>query len=360
MQDLRGVTIAQYRILKQLESGGMGIVYKAEDTRLQRNVALKFLPEESLQDQAARERFIREAQLASALDHVNICTIYEFSKAPDGKLFMVMPYYQGESLARIIKEGPIKISRVIEISLQIADGLACAHANGIIHRDLKPTNIILTNENQVKILDFGLAKLSGTGPDTSAGESSGTAMYMSPEQIMGEETDTRSDIWAFGVILYEMLSGSPPFQGEYVQTISYSILNDEPQMPLMSGINGEALHRILQKALAKYPADRYATIHELAADLKKIKVMGGDTKEKEIKETPVTLPRKKMSMHWLMAGLVIIIAAAVIWFLWPGSTEKETGIITVIPFNEEAPADDNSHFADGIAERADQSAGDDP
>ena len=208
-----GQTVSHYKIIEKLGSGGMGVVYKAQDTKLDRFVALKFLPQHLSQSEEEKQRFIHEAKAASALDHPNICNIHEIDEADDGQTFIVMAYYAGETLRDKIDRGPLAIDAAIDIVIQISQGLAKAHSKEIVHRDIKPANILITEDNQVKIVDFGLAKLQGRTQLTKEGSTIGTVSYMSPEQTQGTEVDHRSDIWALGVVLYEMLTGEQPFKG---------------------------------------------------------------------------------------------------------------------------------------------------
>jgi serine/threonine protein kinase len=224
-----GQQIAHYKILEKLGSGGMGTVYKAQDTKLDRFVALKFLPQHLNQAEEEKKRFIHEAKAASALDHPNICTIYEIDETAEGQMFIAMACYDGESLKEKIERGPLLIGETIDIAMQIAGGLAKAHSKEIVHRDIKPANILLTEDDQVKIVDFGLAKLTGHTQLTKEGTTLGTAAYMSPEQAQGADVDHRTDIWALGAVLYEMVTGQQPFKGDYEQAVIYSILNEEPQ-----------------------------------------------------------------------------------------------------------------------------------
>jgi serine/threonine protein kinase/Flp pilus assembly protein TadD len=221
-------TISHYKILEKLGGGGMGIVYKAQDIKLDRFVALKFLPTGLTLDEEAKQRFIQEAQAASALQHTNICTIHDIDETDDGKLFIVMDCYEGESLKEKIARGPMNIEEAVHITMQIAEGLCNAHEKGIVHRDIKPANILVTNNGVVKIVDFGLAKLSGRTMITKTGHTMGTAAYMSPEQAQSSDVDYRTDIWSLGVVLYEMIAGRRPFESNYDLALMYAILNEDP------------------------------------------------------------------------------------------------------------------------------------
>ena len=222
-----GQTVSHYRIVDKLGEGGMGVVYKAEDTALQRTVALKFLPPELTRDTDAKQRFLHEARAAARLDHPNICTVYEVGEA-EGQLFLAMACYEGMTLREKLQEGPLPWAEATALAMQAAAGLSEAHAHGIVHRDIKPANLFLTSKEQLKILDFGLAKLSGASVLTKDGSTLGTAAYMAPEQVRGEAADARSDLWSLGVVLYEMVTGRPPFQGEYAQAVMYGIVNEDP------------------------------------------------------------------------------------------------------------------------------------
>jgi eukaryotic-like serine/threonine-protein kinase len=264
-----GQSVSHYRILEHLGAGGMGVVYKAEDLRLGRTVALKFLPPDLTRDKAAKERFLREAQAASALDHPHICTIYGFDETADGRLFLAMAYYDGETLLRRIAPGPLPPGEAVRIAMQIAEGLAKAHAHGIVHRDVKPANVMVTADGVVKLLDFGLASLPDVTAMTGRGLALGTLSYMAPEQARGDAVDGRVDLWALGVVLYQMLSGRLPFAGDSAPTVLYRILHVTPDAVHLSraGIPLE-LSRIVGRALIKEPADRYQSADEMLSDLR--------------------------------------------------------------------------------------------
>jgi serine/threonine protein kinase len=262
-----GQTISHYKILEKLGSGGMGVVYKAEDTKLKRTVALKFLPPDLTRDDEAKKRFIHEAQAASALDHPNICTIHEIGETEDGTLFICMAYYEGETLKKKVTSNQLSVTSAIDISVQIAQGLTKAHEKGIVHRDIKPANLFVTNDGILKILDFGLAKLAGVTKLTKPGTTLGTVAYMSPEQMQGEEVDQRTDIWALGVVIYEMLTGKLPFKGEYEQAVMYSILNEKPEPITATRLDVPMeLERIVIQCLEKEASKRYQLVNELLVE----------------------------------------------------------------------------------------------
>ena len=265
-----GQIISHYKIISKLGEGGMGVVYKAVDTKLKRNVALKFLPPSFSFNKEAKQRFIYEAQSASSLDHTNICNIHEIGETAEGQLFIVMAYYEGETLKSKIGRGTIDCFKTIEITKQIAEGLKKAHEKGIVHRDIKPANIFITNEGVIKILDFGLAKSSGRTQLTQIGTTVGTCNYMSPEQARGEEVDKRTDIWALGILMFEMMTGTVPFYSEYDQAIIYSILNEEVPLEKFENQIPENLGLIILKSLNKDRNDRYQTTDELILKLKEI------------------------------------------------------------------------------------------
>jgi serine/threonine protein kinase/tetratricopeptide (TPR) repeat protein len=308
--------VSHYKILEKIGSGGMGVVYKAKDTKLDRLVALKFLPEQFSFNEEEKKRFIQEAKVAAALDHPNICTVHEISETANGQLFIVMAYYEGKTLQFNISQGSLPITDAIDIIIQVADGLNKAHKKDIVHRDIKSANIIITNDGVVKILDFGLAKLKGATKLTKKGTTLGTVAYMSPEQTSGETVDHRSDIWSLGVLLYEMVTGKVPFKGEYQQAIMYSIMNEDPEpvTALRTDVPME-LERIINKTLSRDPKERYQSADELIVDLK--------VQSKKLILTPtINIPVKK----------------------------RPRSSIAVLPFRDMSPQKDQDYFCEGIAE----------
>lgn len=265
---MTGSSISHYKILDQLGEGGMGVVYKAEDTKLKRQVALKFLARQLVSDEEAKERFLREAQAAAALDHPNICTVYEIGDV-EGKTYIAMSFLEGESLEDRIAAGPLSLKDSLDIARQIADGLQAAHAKGVFHRDIKPANIIISPEGRATIMDFGLARLTEASRLTKVDTAMGTVAYMSPEQAQGMEVDGRTDIWALGCVLYEMVSGQRPFQGQYDQALLYEVVHEEPAAltGLRTGVPVE-LEFVVGKCLTKDHDDRPESAKEVAKELR--------------------------------------------------------------------------------------------
>ncbi|UCF04538.1 MAG: protein kinase [bacterium] len=266
-----GKTVAHYKILEELGRGGMGIVYKAKDTKLDRTVALKFLTPQILGSGEEKMRFIHEAKTAASLSHPNICTIFEIDET-EGRSFIAMEYVEGQNLKETTASGPLDVGHAIDIAIWIAQGLHAAHEKGIVHRDIKSANIMITSGGQIKIMDFGLAISAGMTKLTREGTTLGTVSYMSPEQAQGEGIDHRTDIWSLGVILYEMLTGQQPFRGDYDQAVIYSIIHDDPK-PITGLRTGLplALERLVNKTLSKTKAERYQHADEVLADLTRIR-----------------------------------------------------------------------------------------
>ena len=263
-----GETVLHYRIEGRLGQGGMGVVYRATDLKLLRTVALKFIPEGISHDPDARERFLREARAASALDHVNVGTIFGVEQAPDGRQFIVMAHYEGETLARLIARGPLGIEQAADILRQVAAGLEEAHGRGVIHRDIKPSNVMLTRQGIVKIVDFGLASVSGSVRLTVTGSQMGTPHYMSPEQALGQPVDHRSDLWSLGVVLHEMLTGQSPFQATSTPAILYRIVHEALSL---EGLD-PSMKSVIERALKKDPAERFQSARQMALALDGIDV----------------------------------------------------------------------------------------
>ena len=263
-----GRTIAQYEIRELLGGGGMGLVYKARDTRLERDVALKFLTPELTVQQDKKKRFLHEAQAASALQHNNICVVYEINQAPDGGLFIAMECCDGETLAEKLGRGPLPVGDAFDFVHQAALGLAEAHKAGVVHRDIKPHNIMVTRDGVVKIVDFGLAKLAGHTRVTKTGQTVGTITYMSPEQARGVEVDGRADIFSLGVVLYELLAGEPPFKAENEAAVLYAMMHHvAPPLSVQRSHLPEGLQALVDKAIAKDVEERHQSVSAFAEQL---------------------------------------------------------------------------------------------
>jgi serine/threonine protein kinase/Flp pilus assembly protein TadD len=320
-----GKTISHYKILEKLGEGGMGVVYKAQDTKLDRIVALKFLPEHLLCDEEAKRRFVHEAKAASALNHPNITTIHEIDEV-EGECFISMEYIEGKSIKELVKEKGLSIQEILKIAIQTAEGLSRAHQKDIVHRDIKSDNILLTHDGLAKIMDFGLAKLKGVTKLTKTGSTLGTIQYMSPEQAQGMEVDQRSDIFSFGVVLYEMITGQLPFKGEHEAAVIYSIANEtaEPLARYKANVP-EGLQRIVDKTLEKDRNIRYQSAADVTADLKGL--------QKEATGVSVVKSKKKL-LPFIVPASIVFILVLLFLILRPFKFE-------IVP-EKEASAKDNS------------------
>ncbi len=312
-----GETLSHYRVVAEIGAGGMGVVYKAEDLRLGRLVALKFLPPQLVRDPDAKRRFFQEARTASALDHANVCTIHDIEETADGRVFISMAYCDGETLKKRLERGPLAANEAVRIALQVARGLARAHQAGIVHRDVKPGNIMVTAEGEVKLLDFGIAKIASAGDLTRTGTALGTILgtlaYMAPEHIRGGEADERSDVWALGVVLYEMLAGSRPFSGANDYELLQAIV-DRPQTPLtkVAGVTDD-IARVVDRTLDKARERRYANAGELVHALEACVQTSGTESS-----TRVMLWRRPWAIGALV-GAVVVVAAGVALWVWQSS-----------------------------------------
>jgi eukaryotic-like serine/threonine-protein kinase len=357
-----GQTISHYRILRKLGSGGMGVVYEAEDTKLGRHVALKFLPEELAQDAQALERFQREARAASALNHPNICTLYEIDQA-DGQYFIAMELLEGQTLQQRIAAKPLDSETLFELAMQIASALEVAHGKGIVHRDIKPANIFVTTLGQAKVLDFGLAKLAPAGPEasndptmtaernlTTPGQAMGTVAYMSPEQVEGKELDARTDLFSFGAVLYEMATGRQAFSGSTTGIIFNSILEKNPAA--VSRMNPELpakLEEIIGKALEKDREVRYQHAGDVRADLKRLKRDTSSGTAAVKAAAPVAWWRGKSA--GIAVAVVLVLAVGVIGVrYWGMNRSQAIGSVAVLPFTESGADPATEFLQEGISE----------
>jgi len=328
---IKATTFAgRYQLIEELGRGGMGVVYKAQDTKLKRTVALKFLPPELTHISEVKERFMREAQAAAALDHSNICTVYEFDEAEE-KAFISMAYIGGQSLKKKIESDPFEVYEALRIATQVAEGLQEAHKKGVVHRDIKSANIMVTEKGQAKIMDFGLARVTGTTLVTKEGMTMGTIAYMSPEQARGEEVDHRTDIWSLGVVLYEMFSGQLPFKGEHDQAVVYSILNEQPKSIIdLRSETPMSMEQVVGKALEKNPDERYQHIEELLDDLRSISE-GIEPEGIRARLWKAKLLRRKRAILYASIAGFIIIMTGIALRLFTGRAEAIDSI-AVLPF----------------------------
>ncbi len=339
-----GQTISHYRILEKLGEGGMGVVYKAEDQKLKRTVALKFLPAELTRDAEAKLRFTQEAQAASALQHINVCNIHDIDETADGQIFIVMDCYEGMSLKQKLVDRLMNLKQIIEIAVQIASGLSKAHEKGIVHRDIKPANIFITDDGIVKLLDFGLAKLAGQNSTTKEPTTPGTVAYMSPEQARGTDVDRRTDIWSLGIVLYEIATGTKPFRSEYEQGLIYAILNEEP--PAVRAVRPEIppeLAEVIHRAMQKDKTKRFQKAEEMITQLRTVKHQLSNGAK---------IHKKTGIVRWIAAAVVVILALISIYLWYPLSAPPAAGqkSIAVLPFKNLSDSREDEYFTDGITE----------
>jgi len=347
---IKGTTFAdRYQLIEELGRGGMGVVYKAEDTKLKRSVALKFLPPELTHIPDVKERFMREAQAAAALDHPNICTVYEFDEAEE-KAFISMAYVEGQSLRKKTESGPLELDEALRIALQVAQGLQIAHKKGVVHRDIKSANIMVTEDNQAKIMDFGLARMTGGTLITQEGTAMGTIAYMSPEQARGEEVDQRTDIWSLGVVLYEMFGGQLPFRGDHDQAVVYSILNKKPRP--ITELRSEipmSIEQVVDKALEKNPDERYQQIDELLDDLKSISA-GIVPEEIKVRLRKAKLRRRKRTILYVGAAGLVMAMVMIALNLFMGRRAEAIESIAVLPFENLTGNAGQEYFVDSATD----------
>ncbi len=342
------VFAGRYQIIEELGRGGMGVVYKAKDSKLKRIVALKFLPSEWTHNFQAKERFAREAQAAASLDHPNICTVHEVDEA-EGRIFISMAFVEGESIKAKIERGPFKIDEALGIGTQVAEGLREAHKKGIVHRDIKSANIMVTETAQAKIMDFGIARVTGGTLLTQEGMTMGTVAYMSPEQARGEGVDQRTDIWSFGVVLYEMLGRQLPFKGEHDQAVVYSILNKQPRP--ISDLRPDipaSIEQVVGKALEKNPDKRYQRIDDLLDDLRSLS--GGIEPEGiRARLRKAKLLRRKRAIIYAGVASLLIVVTVIALTLFTGSL-KAMDSIAVLPIENLTGDPGQEYFVDGVTD----------
>ncbi len=346
-----GVPFARrYELGDLLGAGGMGRVYKARDTVLDRAVAIKFIGDGRAAEEAPRRRFLREARAAAALEHPNIVPIYDVGATEAGEMYLAMAYCPGESLKVRLARGPLPPREALGIASALADALEHAHGQGVVHRDLKPSNVLLGEDGRVRLIDFGLAKLTETSVLSGSEQLAGTPAYMAPEQVTGDPVDGRADIWALGVVLYEMLSGRRPFGGEHTHSILYAIVNTPPEpFELPSDFTGGRVRPLLERALAKEPKERFATAGLLRADLQRL-LEGTDSRFATFAYRPVARRRLTRRWWWVAGALVLALATAGLWWrLRPPAGGPLRDAVAVLPFANTSGNAQLDYVAEGLA-----------
>lgn len=343
-----GKTISHYKVIEKLGEGGMGKVYLAEDLQLRRKVALKFLPHELIQDEETRIRFVNEAQAASSLDHPNIASIFEINENEEYP-FIAMGYYDGGTLLDKIKQDDLTIEQVIKIAMSIAEGLQKAHEKNIVHRDIKPANILFSSDNVLKIIDFGLVKFLGKSVLSRAGTTVGTIAYMSPEQTMGQKIDHRTDIWALGVILYEMLATEHPFRGEYEQALMYSIVNEDPEY--ISKIRPDIplqVEKIIDRALSKNPEKRFLSMQEMWEALNDTitDIQAGKSRS----ASAFRMGRKQRKYVIRVAPIAFVLLAIFVYFVLLKDALASPVAIVLLPLENISRDDEQEWFTEGMTD----------
>ncbi|HEU5051181.1 MAG TPA: serine/threonine-protein kinase, partial [Gemmatimonadales bacterium] len=354
---LAGSRVGRYQVIERIGGGGMGVVYRGMDTRLDRPVALKFLVPRLRADDSAAERFRLEARAIAALDHPNICTLYEIGEGEGGHLFLAMPLYDGETLQARIARGPLPVGEAVAIAIQVARGLAKAHARGIVHRDIKSSNVLITDDGIVKLLDFGIAKLTGVALTGAAGPL-GTTPYMSPEQVAGSPVDHRTDLWSLGVLLFEMLAGRKPFAGQTASEVSEAIRRgDLPSLARQRADVPAPLERIVATALRKRREERYQSAQEFEAELLTLGVTAA-LPAGAITPSPPAGPqragrRARGLARGALAAVAVLLLAVALSLTLPrrrATAARVPASIAVLPFADRSAAGDQEYFTNGITD----------
>ncbi len=356
---MAGRSLGPYRVIREIGAGGMGVVYEGWDSRLDRRVALKLLPPEWSRSAGAKERFVREARAAAALDHPNICNVHDVGESDDGQLYIVMAYYRGETLERRIARGPLPPEEARELAVQVARGLEQAHAAGVVHRDVKPSNVMLTEAgpgraatdrvapDRAKILDFGIARIAGDVGLTRTGASPGTPAYMSPEQASGDPVDERTDVWSLGVMLYEMLAGQRPFRGDHPQAVIHAIRDRDPE-PLGAEVPAD-LARVVERALVKDPVARYRRMTDLLLDLEP---RAGAAPRRWLKPVAVALVTAALAAGlgaWWATRQAPVSPGPVVSESAPAGAEVAVPVVGIVPFTNRTGDPELDWYGEGVA-----------